>query len=51
MKASEIEWLSWFYAYADFGPADEDVRELLKRQFKRETGLDLPEGYDESADE
>lgn len=44
-RASEAEWLMWFYQNADFGPADSDVRDSLKSQFKRGTGKLLPEGY------
>lgn len=45
-KATELQFLEWFYLNADFGPADSDVRNILKADFKRETGLDLPEGYE-----
>lgn len=45
--ATEREWLFWFYCEANFGPADGEVRENLKRRFIRETGKGLPEGYDE----
>jgi hypothetical protein len=45
MEASELEFLRWFYSYADFGPADDDIRFLLKEQFVQETGKALPEGY------
>lgn len=44
-KATELEFLEWFYANADFGPADDDVREMLKQEFKDETNKDLPDGY------
>ena len=46
-RATELQWLSWFYAWADFGPADEDVREELKEQFTRQTGLALPKEYED----
>lgn len=45
-RASELEYLRWFYQMADFGPADGDVRYNLNEEFKEETGLELPEGYD-----
>lgn len=44
-KASELEWLQYFYQEADFGPADEDVRAIIKRNFTRATGKKLPDGY------
>lgn len=46
MKATELEWLQWFYFEADFGPADGDVRDFIKQQFTRQTGKELPEGYE-----
>ena len=46
-RATEIKFLKWFYSYADFGPADGGVRDMLKDQFEEETGLSVPEGYDE----
>lgn len=44
-EASELEWLRYFYSRADFGPADDDVRLILEREFTRSTGKSLPEGY------
>ena len=44
-KATELEWLRWFYGNADFGPAEEDVIYLMKLDFINEAGKDLPEGY------
>jgi hypothetical protein len=46
-RATELEWLRWFYNNADFGPADDDVYEALKEAFMRQTGLKMPDGYDE----
>lgn len=46
-KATELEFLQWFYANADFGPADDDVRYILEAEFVKETGKNLPEGYGE----
>jgi len=45
-RASELEWLQYFYGAADFGPAHEDVVDIIQQSFKDETGLRLPEGYD-----
>jgi hypothetical protein len=47
-RATELEWLKWFYGNADFGPGDGDVRYELKRLFERETGKKLPSRYDDS---
>jgi hypothetical protein len=44
-RATEIEWLKWFACNADFGPADGDVREMMKRAFMDETGKNLPIGW------
>lgn len=44
-RATELEYLQYFYAVADFGPADEDIRYMIKQKFKEETGKELPIGY------
>lgn len=41
----EIDYLRWFFANADFGPADDDVRQYLNKQYVEETGNEIPEGY------
>ncbi|MCK5603667.1 hypothetical protein KAR91_17405 [Candidatus Pacearchaeota archaeon] len=45
--ATELEFLQFFYQGADFGPADSEVREFIKKEFVRRTGKALPEGYEE----
>ncbi|AWY09298.1 hypothetical protein vBRpoSV10_176 [Ruegeria phage vB_RpoS-V10] len=45
-KATELEYLQWFYANADFGPADSDVRDIMNEEFMEDTGKGLPEGYE-----
>jgi hypothetical protein len=45
-RATELEWLRYFYETADFGPAHEDVVNIIENRFKEETGKDLPEGYE-----
>lgn len=45
-RASKLEWLEYFYDMADFGPAHEDVVDIIAQNFKKETGKLLPEGYD-----
>lgn len=44
-RATELEWLKWFYSYADFGPADGDMRGWMRAQFEKKTGKAVPEGY------
>jgi hypothetical protein len=44
-QATELEYLQWFYANADFGPADSNVRSLLDERFVAETDKKIPEGY------
>lgn len=45
-KATELEWLRYFYQEADFGPAHEDVVYIIEENFKEETSKELPEGYE-----
>lgn len=44
-RASELEWLKWFYRNADFGPGDGDVQAWMQDRFREETGKLMPEGY------
>ena len=44
-EASELEYLRFFCANADFGPADDDVRHILEEQFESETGKRVPAGW------
>lgn len=44
-RATELEYLRFFYEEADFGPADEDVRSIIDERFAAKTGKALPEGY------
>ena len=41
-RASELEYLQWFFVNSDFGPADGDVRLLMEEQFTKETGKQVP---------
>lgn len=43
--ATDLEWLEWFYCFSDFGPADEDVRDLLRSEFEHATKKLVPIGY------
>lgn len=44
-RATELEYLKWFRCHADFGPADGDVQDEMSERFIRETGKDLPKGW------
>ena len=46
VKATELEFLKYFYQAADFGPADQDVRNIIKEAFMEDSGDNLPEGYE-----
>lgn len=45
-RATELEWLKYFYIKADFGPADDDVHWKIENDFIKETGKQLPKGYE-----
>lgn len=45
-RAIELEYLLWFRIHADFGP-DADAVARLDDQFRRETGKELPKGWDD----
>jgi hypothetical protein len=49
-RATELEWLRWFAQHADFGPADGDIRQMMKEQFMEETAKNLPEGWNYRSD-
>lgn len=49
-RATELEWLKWFYQHADFGPASGDVLEHMKQSFMDQKKANLPEGYNISYD-
>lgn len=44
-QKAELDFLTWFYVNADFGPADEDVRSYLREQYEDQTGKPVPPGY------
>jgi len=46
-RATELEYLRWFYSNADFGPAEGDVRIYMNQAFVEATGKALPNGYEE----
>jgi len=45
-QATELEYLRYFFAEADYGPAHEDVIKMINENFVRETEKTLPEGYE-----
>jgi hypothetical protein len=47
---NELKYLKWFYANADFGPADSDVRYYMNKQYIYEGGV-IPDGYKGYEDE
>lgn len=51
--ATELEFLQYFYSAAGdcFGPADADVYDAIKENFKRWKGKELPEGYEKFSNE
>lgn len=50
-RATELEFLRWFYCNADFGPAHEDVMDMLVREFERQEGKKVPRDYDQNLGE
>lgn len=50
-KATAYDYLLWFYQNADLGPADGDVRRRMEKQFVRDFGADIPDGFGCSDDE
>lgn len=51
-RATEVEFLRWFYSNCDFGPAHSDVMDHYQHQFMEETGKNLPDerGYNIAMD-
>lgn len=49
-RATELEYLKWFRLNADFGPATSDVKDILNAHFMRQTGKNLPEGWNIAQD-
>ena len=43
--ATELEYLKWFYNNCDFGPAHEDVIDILNEEFEQKTGKKVPVDY------
>ena len=49
-RATELEYLRWFRINADFGPADDDVKQSYDQAFMDETKKNLPEGWNMDED-
>lgn len=49
-RATELEYLEWFYYNADFGPADSDVRDNMNKEFMDRKGKNIPKGYNYASD-
>ena len=49
-RATELEYLKWFIINSDFGPADSDVKDMMKEDFMNETGKNIPEGWNYLSD-
>ena len=49
-RATELEYLRWFRCETDFGPADSSVKEDMNFRFMRETGKNIPEGWNLAQD-
>lgn len=43
----EFDYLRWFRLNADFGPGHGDVIDHLHTYYKKETGRDIPEGWED----
>ena len=43
--ATELEWLKWFAQNADFGPAEGDIRNAMRKEFRKLTGKEIPKGW------
>lgn len=42
---TEFEYLEMFYQEADFGPAHEDVVDIINENIENETGRKIPKTY------
>lgn len=45
-RLTELEYLQLFYQYADFGPADGDVRQGINDYIEARTGMRIPSEYE-----
>lgn len=49
-RATELEYLKWFRIECDFGPAHGDCIDWMNQSFMRETGKNIPEGWNFACD-
>jgi len=49
-RATELEYLTWFRFNVDFGPSESDVIDWMNERFMKETGKNLPEGWNYASD-
>ena len=42
----EKYYLEWFYENCDFGPAHDDVIQLMNEEYTKDTGEEVPPGYE-----
>ena len=45
MEKDELEYLRWFAANADFGPADGDVKAYMREMYEARTGKKVPPSW------
>jgi len=45
VSKAEYEWLIWYAAEADFGPAGGDVEMMMRETYEEETGNKVPEAW------
>lgn len=49
-RATELEFLKWWYLSTDFGPCDSDVSDMMKERFMRKKNKNLPGEYNTYSD-
>ena len=49
-RASELEYLRWYRINSDFGPAESEVTDKMNQDFIRETGKNIPKGWNYLSD-
>jgi hypothetical protein len=46
-RATELEYLRYFRETCDFGPAHDDVIEIINDNFRKTTRKDIPEEWED----
>jgi len=49
-RATELEYLKWFRLNVTLGPAESDIIDNMNVRFMKETGKNLPDGWNYSQD-